>query len=74
MSKPLTASFDDFSNGFEYLMPKVKKSGNEFVCIGDFNYNLLIASGDSLEFLNLMFALPSCYFAYKSDGEISDTN
>ncbi|KAK2703286.1 hypothetical protein QYM36_018203 [Artemia franciscana] len=54
--KPPTASFDDSSNGFEYLLPKVKKSGNEFVCMGDFNYNLLNASGDSLEFLNLRFA------------------
>ena len=53
--KPLTVSLDDFSNGLEYLMPKVKMSGNEFVCMGDFNYNLLNASGDSLEFLNLMF-------------------
>ena len=37
-------------------MSKVKKSGNEFVCMGDFNYNLVNASGDSLEFLNLIFA------------------
>jgi len=54
--KPPSASFEDFKHGFESLMGIVSSSRLEYVCMGDFNYDLKNLIGFNLDFLNLMLS------------------
>ena len=54
--KPPSASFEEFAEGFECLAAKVNRSSQEFICMGDFNFDLLNVRGPNLDFLSLMMS------------------
>ena len=54
--KPPSASWEDFERGFDQLTRAVSRTGLDFICMGDFNFDLLSLNGVNLDFFNLMVA------------------
>lgn len=52
--KPPSTRLDEFFEGFDLLMSCMSRSGLDFICMGDFNFNLLDLNGDNLDFFNYM--------------------
>jgi len=52
--KPPSARLEDFTEGFEILMRAAVSSKLDFICMGDFNFDLYDLHAINLDFLNLM--------------------
>ena len=52
--KPPSASYEEFTEGFQSLLMIVQKSQQELICMGDFNFDLLSTGSFNLDFLNFM--------------------
>ena len=49
--RPPSARLEEVSDGFEELMRGVTATGLDFICMGDFNFNLLDFRADNFDFL-----------------------
>ncbi|XP_065580631.1 uncharacterized protein LOC136040317 [Artemia franciscana] len=52
--KPPSASWEEFERGFDQLARAVSRTGLDFICMGDFNFDLLTLNGANFYFFNLM--------------------
>ena len=49
--KPPSLSYDDSTEGFQSLLMMVQRSQQEFLCLCDFNFDLLSTGGFDLDIL-----------------------
>ena len=54
--KPPSASWEEFERGFDQLARAASRTGLDFICMGDFNFDLLPLNGANCDFFNLMVA------------------
>ena len=54
--KPPSASWEEFERGFDQLVRAASRTGLNFICMGNFNFDLLPLNGVKLDYFNSMVA------------------